>query len=37
MRKKTIKRIDKKIFTRTAKRLKAVNLANTIKRGGIRL
>lgn len=30
------KKIDKKIFTRTASKTKAVNLGNTVYRGGIR-
>lgn len=36
-RKKTNPRIDKKMFTRTAKSVKAINLPVRIFRGGIRL
>lgn len=32
----TKKKIDRKIFTRTATKTKAVNLGNTVYRGGIR-
>lgn len=35
-RSKTNPKRDKKIFTRTASKTKAVNLGNTVYRGGIR-
>lgn len=35
-RAKTNKQIDRKRFTRTATKTKAVNLGNTVYRGGIR-
>lgn len=37
MRRKTNRRVDRKIFSRTAKGTKAINLNPVIYRGGIRL
>ena len=37
MRKKTNKRVDKEVFTRTASHSKAINLGDKIYRGGTRL
>lgn len=35
-RKKTVRKVDKKIFTRTARKVKAINLPQKVFRGGIR-
>lgn len=37
MRRRVNKKHDKKIFTRTASKVKAINLPDKIYRGGIRL
>lgn len=36
-RKKTVKRVDRKVFKTTALRTKALNVPRTVMRGGIRM
>lgn len=36
-RKKTLKRVDRKVFKNTALRTKALNVPRTVMRGGIRM